>query len=193
VAKNKNKSYEKILTIAEVIEVPDDAISKSIVAGTPQNARVAVMNASNQTIYLSAGSSNNISDGGLIIKGPTVIEGETYEVSKELDTGSFDSDLEIQSVWVQNEDIANYCLYIISSYYDMYYKNLSIKIASNPLVQVGDIAKVQINTYKIDFPDDQYWLVTSVKHKFDKGLSTDLILKPIKKIFDIKEVINPLM
>lgn len=184
-AKNKNKKYEKDIAIAEVIEVPDDAVSRSIVAGTPQDGRVAVMNASNQTVYLSAGSSNNISDGGLIIKGPTIIEGETYEVSKELDTGSFDSDLEIQSVWIQNEDVANYCLYIISSYYDMYYKRLSLKIAPNPLIQVGDVAKVQIDTYKIDFSDTQYWLVSSVQHKFNKGLTTDIVLKPIKKIFDV--------
>lgn len=184
-AKNKNKKYEKILTVAEVVEVPKDAVSMSIVAGTPQDARIAVLNASNQTIYLSAGSSNNISGGGLIIKGPTVIEGETYEVFEELDTASFDADLEIQSVWIQNDDIANYCLYIISSYYDMYYKNLSLKVSPNPLIQVGDIARVQIDTYKIDFPDTQYWLVSSVQHKFNKGLGTDIVLKPIKKIFDV--------
>lgn len=192
-AKNKNKKYEKIIAIAEVIEVPDDAISTSIVAGTPQNGRVAVLNASNQTIYLSSGSSNDISDGGLIIRGPTIIEGETYEVSEEMDTQSFSADLEIQSMWVQNEDIANYCLYIISSYYDMYYKNLSLKIAPNPLIQIGDIVKVKVETYKIDFPDTQYWIVSSVQHRFNKSLSTDIVVKPVKKIFDVEVDTPPLM
>lgn len=191
-SKNKNKKYEKDIAIAEVVEVPKDAVSTSVVAGTPQNARIAVLNASNQTIYLSAGSSNNISDGGLVIKGPTIIEGETYEVVREVEFSgfveaddSFDADLEIQSVWIQNDDIANYCLYLISSYYDMYYKSMSLKVSANPLIQVGDIARIKIKTYKIDFPEDQYWLVSSVSHKFSNGLTTDIILKPIKKIFDV--------
>jgi hypothetical protein len=167
-AKNKNKKLNKILVLEEAIEVPEDAVSTSIVAGTPQDARIAVLNASNQTIYLSAGSSNNLSGGGLIVKGPTIIEGETYEVSEQLQLGSFDAELDIESVWVQNEDIANYSLYIISSYYDMYYKNLSLKVASNPLIQVGDLAKIKIKTYKIEFPETQYWIVSSITHKFDK-------------------------
>jgi len=185
-AKNKNQKYNKDLVVEEAIEVSEDAVSTSIVAGTPEDARLAVLNASNQTIYLSAGSSSSISGGGLIVRGPTIIEGETYEISEEFEEESFGTDLEIQSVWIQNEDIANYSLYIISSYYDMYYKNLSLKVSSNPLVQVGDIAKIKIQTYKINFPEDQYWLVSSVTHRFDKGLATDILLKPIKKIFDIK-------
>jgi hypothetical protein len=184
-AKTKNKKYNKILVIEEIVEVPEDAIATSIVAGTPQDARIAVLNASNQTIYLSAGSSNNISGGGLIVKGSTIIEGETYEVSEDLELGSFDAQLDVESVWIQNEEIANYCLYIISAYYDMYYKNLSLKISPNPLIQVGDLAKIKIKTYKVEFPETQYWIVSSIKQKFDKGLSTEIILKPVKKVFDL--------
>jgi|LakMenE01Jun11ns_1017448.scaffolds.fasta_scaffold9953719_3 hypothetical protein len=183
----KNKKYSSKIAISETIEVPNDAVSISIVAGTPQDARVAVLNASNQTIYLSAGSSNTISaDSGLIVKGSTVIEGETYEIYEDIESPSFDSQLDIESVWIQNEDIANYCLYIISSYYDMYYKSLSLKISPNPLIQIGDLAKIKIKTYKVEFEESQYWIVSSVKHKFDKGMTTDIILKPVKKVFDIK-------
>lgn len=183
-SKKKNKKLNKILSLAETVKVPEDAVITSIVAGTPQDARIAVLNNGNQTVYLSTGSSNQLSGGGLIVRGPTIIEGETYEVSEDLYTDSFDSDLDIESVWIQNEDIANYSLYIISSYYDMYHKNLSLKISPNPLIQINDIAKIKIKTYKIEFPDTQYWIVSSVKHKFDKGLSTDVILKPVKKVFD---------
>jgi hypothetical protein len=68
----------------------------------------------------------------------------------------------------------------------MYYKSLSLKISPNPLIQIGDLAKIKIKTYKVEFEESQYWIVSSVKHKFDKGMTTDIILKPVKKVFDIK-------
>lgn len=182
-----NKNGNKLLQIEETVEVPPSSVITSIVAGTPQNARVAVLNAGNQSVYLSSGSNSIIEGSGLIVSGPTIIEGETYEISEDIGEGSSNSDLQIESVWVQNDELAQFSLYIISSAYDMYYKNIILSIAPNPLIQIGDIAQISIKTYSVNFPSDQYWIVSGIDHNFSNGLTTKLTLKPFKKIFSVVE------
>ena len=177
----------KLLQIEETVEVPPSSVITSVVAGNPQNARIAVLNAGNQSVYLSSGSSSIIQGSGLIVSGPTIVEGETYEISQDIDERSSNYDLQIESVWVQNDELAQFSLNIISASYDMYYRNISLSVAPNPLIQIGDIAQLSIKTYSVNFPSDQYWIVSGIDHNFSNGMTTNLTLKPFKKIFGMVE------
>lgn len=188
-AKNEEKDIN-FLEVTDIVEVKESAVAISKVAGTTQDGRLAVLNASNQSIFLSSGGNSLLRGSGLFIKGRAIQEGETYQVSDTLYESHDNSELDIETVWIQNDDAAEAVLSLIVKSFETRYKEINISLFGNPLVQIGDFVKVSYQTGKISFSSDDYWLVVGVTHSFSEGLKTDLILKPVKKIFGDK-VVSP--
>lgn len=181
-AKEKKDKTNKILVVEETVEVKKSAVSISNVAGTPQDARIAILNTSNQAIFLSSGGNSLISGSGLFIKSKAVEEGDSYKVSQKLSDSNSDLEVELQTVWIQKDKSANSMLNLIVKAYDMKYKEISIEIFGNPLIQVGDFAKITYQTDNINFKDDEYWIITKINHSFSEGLKTTLVAKPLGDI-----------
>lgn len=180
---DKDKNF---LVVKNIVKVKESAVSISQVAGTPQNARIAVLNTSNQSIFLSSGGNSLLSGSGLIVQGKRLEEGEIHELSENLD-GSYDeSELDIETVWIQSDDAAQAMLTLIVKSFDMRYKEIQVSIFGNPLVQIGDFVRLSFKTGKVEFSSEDYWMVVGCTQSFEEGLKTDLILKPVTRIFGEK-------
>jgi hypothetical protein len=68
-------------------------------------------------------------------------------------------------------------LKIVEMGIDGFSKNVSLSIFGNPLIQVGDI--VTLN-YSLNGISSQRYMVHSVSHSFDSGLSTSLTMKRLQ-------------
>lgn len=177
---------KNFLVVKNIVKVKESAVSISQVAGNPQTARIAVLNTSNQSIFLSSGSSSLLSGSGLIVKGKRIEEGEIYEISEKIDSSYDESELDIETVWIQSDDAAQAMLTLIVKSFDMRYKEIEVSIFGNPLVQIGDFVKISFTTGKVEFSSEDYWMVVGCTQSFDDGLRTDLVLKPVTRIFGEK-------
>lgn len=180
-------SSNKIIS-SNVKKISPDALGKSLVYGTPQTARFAVMNLTNETIFLSEGNETDLidrtGDGLLYLSADVIEEGDAVEVSRNTNIQNATNDLNIQTVWVQDPETANSILNLISDSLDSQYKEIEIEIFANPLVQIGDLVKINSKINKITFSQNDYFIVTRINHRFSGGgLNTNIAVKPIKETF----------
>lgn len=169
--------------------IPKNAVAVSTVAGTPQNARFALMNLSNESIYISEGDTDVLTGSGeglLWLKARTIVEGEPFEVSQNIDDKSSSGELIIESTWVQNENIANAALSLISSSFKTRYKSIEVEIFGNPLIQLGDLVKFTYDIGQVVPDQDEYYYVSKVIHTVEQGgMSTTVTLNPVTKSFEM--------
>lgn len=183
---SNSNSYDNVVDLAR--QVKPNALAKSVVAGTPQRARFALMNMSNESIYISEGETSILSGSGegiLWIKARSIVEGESYEVSRVIDDKSGSGELSIETPWVQNESAATATLALIASSFDTKFKSVNVEIFGNPLVQLGDLVKLTYDVGKISFNDSKYYIVSRISQSFEMGLSTSLTLNPVNKAFEM--------
>lgn len=183
---SESESYKNVVDLTR--QVKPNAVAKSIVAGTPQRARFALMNMSNESVYISEGETSILSGSGeglLWIKARSVVEGETFEVSRSIDDKSGSGELSIDAPWVQNESTAIATLSLISESFDSIFKSVNVEIFGNPLVQLGDLVKLTFDVGKISFTASKYYIVSKINQSFDVGLTTSLVLNPVNKSFEM--------
>ena len=176
------------LISSNVKKIDSDAIGKSLVYGTPQTARFAVMNLSNETIFLNEGEGTDYidrtGDGLLYLSANVIEEGDSIEISRNTDIRNGTNDLNIETTWIQDRDTANSVLNLIVDSLESQYKQINIEIFGNPLLQIGDLVKINSRINKISFSPEDYFIVTSINNKFDStGLKTSISVKPIKETF----------
>jgi hypothetical protein len=178
-----NKKDDNVVNLAR--RVRPNAIAKSIVTGTPQRARFALMNLSNESIFLSEGETSVLSGSGegiLWVKARSIVDGESYEVSRDVPGISGSGTVTLETNWIQNENSATAVLAMISNSFDIKFKTVEVQIFGNPLIQLGDLVKLTYDTGKVSFDDSKYYLVTKLSHTFDAGLTTSVTLSPVNKI-----------
>jgi hypothetical protein len=178
-----NKTDDNVVDLAR--QVKPNAVAKSVVAGTPQRARFALMNMANESVYLSEGETSVLSGSGegiLWVKARTVVDGESYEVSRNIQDKSGNGNVTIETNWIQNDSSANAALALITDSFDFKFKSVTAQIFGNPLIQIGDLVKLTYDTGKISFDESKYYMVTKVSHTFDLGLSTTVRLSPVNKV-----------
>lgn len=183
-APSNSKTYDNVVDLARVVK--PNAVAKSIVAGTPQRARFALMNMANESVYISEGETSVLSGSGegiLWIKARSIVEGEAYELSRNIDDKSGSGELSIDAPWVQSESVAEAALALISESFNTKFKSINVEIFGNPLVQLGDLVRLTYDTGKISLTD--YYIVSRVSQAFDMGLSTSLVLNPVNKAFEM--------
>lgn len=181
---DKDKNPNNVVNLSKTID--RSAVAVSEVAGTPQTARFALLNMSNESIYLSEGDTGVLTGSGsgiLWVKARTIVEGDSKEVSEVLNDKSGSGELIIEAPWVQDQFTAEAALSFVVSSFKTKYRSIEASIFGNPLIQIGDIAKFTSDINKIDFGSSQYYYVSKVSHSFDEdGLSTTVQLNPVTKI-----------
>lgn len=183
---SNSNTYDNVVDLAR--QVKPNAIAKSIVAGTPQRARFALMNMANESIYISEGETSVLSGSGegiLWIKARSIVEGESYELSRVIQDRSGDGEVSIETPWVQNESAAEATISLIAESFNTKFKSVNVEIFGNPLVQLGDLVKLTYDTGKISFNSSSYYIVSRISQSFDMGLSTSLTLNPVNKAFEM--------
>lgn len=180
-----DNSGKNIPDVALVTRVGASALGKSEVVGTPQGARFAIINLTNESIFLSDGDLNIIdrSNSGLFYVSANAIEiGDPIELKRSTNIKNASNELTIDTSWVQDEDTAGSVLNIISDGLNSNYIRVILQVFGNPLVQTGDIVQIKSRVYKLNISSDDYFIVTRVNHTFSSnGLSTQIELKPIKE------------
>lgn len=175
------KDPKNVVNLARTIG--KNSVALSDVAGTPQTARFAALNMSNEPVFLSEGSASviNAGDGIFWVKARTIVEGDENEITVSLDKDkSATGELIIETTWVQDKFIGEAAAAFIADAFESKYRSINAKIFGNPLIQIGDIAKFKYKTGKIEFPETKYYYVSKVSQSFqDGGLETNVRLSPV--------------
>lgn len=182
---SSEETESNIPAIELITKVGKSAIGKSEVMGTPQEGRFAIMNLTNETVFISDGDLNVIdrSNSGLLyVNANAIEEGDKLELKRSTGVKNATNQITIESSWVQDSDTANSVLNLISDSLNTHYIRLVVQVFGNPLVQVGDIVQVFSKVYKLDLGSSDYFIVNKVNHGFSStGLTTSLELRPIKE------------
>lgn len=182
-----DKKKNNIPDVALVTRVGKTAIGKSQVVGTPQTGRFAVINLTNETVFLSDGESSIIdrSNSGLFYINSNAIEaGDPVELIRSTGIKNASNELSIESTWVQDPDTAASVVNIITDSLNIHYIRVIVQVFGNPLIQIGDIIQIKSLVYKLDIANSDYFIVSRVNHTFSStGMTTQLELRPIKETF----------
>ena len=98
-------------------------------------------------------------------------------IEKVVDQSNMSEVLQLDSEWIQSKESAYKMLKVVEMGLEGFSKTVSLNIFGNPLIQVGDI--VTLN-YSLNGISSQMYMVQSVSHSFDTGLSTSLKMNRIK-------------
>jgi hypothetical protein len=179
----------KIKTVAKNVNtVESDAVATSVVAGTPQTARFAVVNAGNESVYLSEGDTSVLitSEEIFYVESNVIQRGEPVQISINTKNRNAEKEIEIQTLWVQDDTTAQSILGYIAENMDTQYSSITLSVYGNPLVQLGDFVTIESRVNKISFPANSYFVVTAISQEIGQGgLSTTLTVKPIKETFKV--------
>lgn len=182
---NPDKPKKNIPDVALITRVGKTAIGKSEVMGTPQTGRFAIMNLTNESVFISDGDLNILdrSNSGLFYINSNAIEsGDPIQLRRSTGVKNAINELSIDSSWVQDDDTAGAVLNIISDSLNTHYTRIILQVFGNPLIQTGDIVQILSRVYKIKIDSSDYFIVNRINHAFSStGLTTQIELRPIKE------------
>ena len=102
------------------------------------------------------------------------------------DPSNQSNSIELQSRWINQESDLNKLLSLLSKSLETFYSTYTINLFGNPLIQVGDYAKLTYSLKRIGYDNADttvtpvYCLVTDVKQSFSGGVGeTQLTINPM--------------
>jgi len=161
-------------------EVDEYSLSYSTVLNTGFRAKFAIANNSSHMVFLKQ-------DPTELLQGMSVLNLWTFEIiapsdpeilEKTIDPANMSESVQLDSNWIQSKESANKLVNSIARGIDIFSKDISVEIFGNPLIQVGDVVQL---SYNLGGLNQQKYVVHSVSHSFDNGLSTSLVLNMIDK------------
>lgn len=179
------KDKEDVITKVAARKISRNALAISKVAGTPQKARIAVMNMANESLYLTQDKLDLISKTEFYIKAKALVLGDQYEIRKNIAGGRNSFEITIDSDFIQSKAVAEAVASMASNSFDSPIKSITVDIFGNPLIQIGDIVKFNYFTGKIESSPTDFYIVSRVQNNFSTGLTTSLTLTPLNKIVSV--------
>jgi hypothetical protein len=174
------KEDETLLPVVETRTVKKNAIATSVVAGTPQNARFAIMNVTNETVFLTQDTADAVSQTEFSLSGRAIISGDSKEYSRSVIGGKDSYELSLETNFIQSKSQAQAVANMIARTLEYKMDSVTADVFGNPLVQLGDTVKFNFKTRKILSGATDYYIVTKVAHQYSSsGLSTSITLKPL--------------
>lgn len=159
-------------------EVDEYSLSYSTILNTGFRAKFAIANNSSHMVFLKK-------DATEIMPLTVVLNLWTQEIiapsdpeiiERVIDPANLSEVIQLDSNWVQSKEAANKLINTVARGVDNFSKDVTLQIFGNPLIQVGDVVQV---TYNLPGLNQQKYLVHSVSHTLDSGLSTTLTLNMI--------------
>jgi hypothetical protein len=105
-----------------------------------------------------------------------VAQSDPAIIEKVLNRNNMTEVAQVDSQWIQSSYAAEKMIGLIAHAMDGFSRDTTLKIFGNPLIQLGDIITV---TYKLTGINQQKFVVQSVRHSFNNGLETDLVLNAV--------------
>lgn len=174
-----------VITRVAARKISPNALAVSKVAGTPQTARLAVMNMANESLYLTQDQVDAISKTEFFIQARALVPGDQREIKKNISGGRNSFEITIDSDFIQSKESAEAVASMASRSFENNIKSINVQIFGNPLIQVGDIVKFNYFTGKIESNSKEFYIVSRVQHDFNVNLTTTLTIKPLDKTVSV--------
>ena len=169
----------------------DTDIAHSSPYSTPFKFSMIVVNNSknNELIYLSKDDGNI--GNGVTFDAPFALSAETLSLNtnpilkKIINPSNISNSTALTTIWIQSTEQANDLIDKIVYLTNVFSTEISVELFGNPLIQVGDIARMVYSLKKIGFNPEVtnqtlvYFLVKEVNQDFSGGLKTTLKLRPL--------------
>jgi hypothetical protein len=160
------KNYQKKI-------IDEYSLAYSTPINTGFRAKIAVANNSPHMVFLRKESDeiNQFTINFNLWTHEVVAPSDPEIIEKVVDQSNMSEVLQLDSEWIQSKEAAYKMLKIVEMGLDGFSKTVTLNIFGNPLIQVGDIVG---QTYSLNGISSQRYMVQSVSHSFDSGLSTSI-------------------
>ena len=158
--------------------VDEYSLSYSTPLNTGFRARFAIANNSDHMVWIHKDPDdlNSASTHLVVWTHEIIAQTDPAVLEKVLNQNNIHEVAQLDAQWIQSSYAAHKVLGLIEKSIDGFSKDTSIKIFGNPLIQVGDIIRI---TYKLVGLNQRKFVVQAVKHTFNQGLETELILNSV--------------
>lgn len=158
--------------------VDEYSLSYSTPINTGFRAKMAIANNSSNLVFLhkEADDLDQFTINLNLWTHEIVAPADPEIIEAIIDPSNISEVAQLDSEWIQSKHAAQRMLKVISMGIEGFSKTVSLNIFGNPLVQVGDIVNL---TYSLNGISNQRYVVVSISHTFDQGLSTKLTLNRI--------------
>lgn len=158
--------------------VDEYSLSYSTILNTGFRSKFAIANNTSHMVYLKKDPSEVVPVSvTLNLWTHEIIAPSDQEViEKIVDPANISESVQLDSNWIQSKESANKLVNTIAKGLNIFSKDISVQIFGNPLIQVGDIVQL---SYNLGGLNQQKYIVHSVSHSFDSGLSTNLVLNMV--------------
>jgi len=165
------RNYQKKL-------VDEYSLSYSTPINTGFRAKMAIANNSSNLVFLhkEADDLDQFTINLNLWTHEIVAPSDPEILEAVIDPSNISEVVQLDSEWIQSKQAAQRMLKVISMGIEGFSKTVSLNIFGNPLIQVGDVVTL---TYALNGISSQRYVVVSVSHTFDNGLSTKLTLNRI--------------
>lgn len=157
--------------------VQENAVAYSDIATSGFKAKFAILNRSPYAVWTKSDSNSiNTIDINFQVNSEFLLSVSPEKNIERIIDSTSQETVEIQSDWVQSAESARSVSNTIAQAVDNFSKDTIVTMFGNPLIQLGDVARVTYNLLNI--PESAYF-VQSVRHSFNQGLTTSLTLNKI--------------
>jgi predicted NAD-dependent protein-ADP-ribosyltransferase YbiA (DUF1768 family) len=159
-------------------EVDEYSLSYSTILNTGFRAKFAIANNTSHMVFLKK-EPTDLMPVSVVLNLWTqeiIAPSDPEIIEKITDPTNLSESVQLDSVWIQSKESANKLVNTIAKGIDNFSKDVSLQIFGNPLIQVGDVVEV---SYNLPGLNQQKYLVHSISHSFDSGLSTSISLNMI--------------
>ena len=160
------------------LTVDEYSLSYSVPLNTGFRSKFAIANNSPFMVWIHKTPDQlNTSSTQLVLWTHEIVaQSDSKIIEKVLNSSNISQVAQLDTQWIQSASAAEKLVSTIAQSIDGFSQDTSIRIFGNPLIQLGDIIMV---TYKLKGINQKLFVVQSVKHSFNNGLETDLVLNAV--------------
>jgi hypothetical protein len=158
--------------------IDEYSLSYSTPVNTGFRAKMAIANNSQHMVFLHKESDdlNQFAINLNLWTHEIVAPSEPEIIEKIVDQSNASEIVQLDSEWIQSKESALKMMKLVEKGLDGFSKDVSLEIFGNPLIQVGDIITL---SYSLNGISSQNYVIHSVSHSFQEGLTTKLLLNKI--------------
>jgi hypothetical protein len=162
----------------QMLVVDEYSLSYSTPLNTGFRAKFAIANNSPYLVWIHKDPDqlNTTSTHLVLWTHEIVAQSDPSIIEKVLNINNITEVAQVDSPWIQSSYAAEKMIGVIANAIEGFSKDTTLKIFGNPLIQLGDIISV---TYKLTGINQRLFVVQGIKHTFNKGLETDLVINAV--------------
>jgi hypothetical protein len=160
--------------------IDEYSLSYSTPINTGFRAKMAIANNSSNMVFLHKESDdlNQFTINLNLWTHEIVAPSDPEIIEKVVDQSNLSEVIQLDSEWIQSKTAAHKILKVVEMGLEGFSKQVNLEIFGNPLIQIGDIVNL---SYVLNGINQQKYVITSISHSFNQGLSTALKLNRVQE------------